>query len=99
MKEIEFRLYYDENGKVITYSTENIPNKNYIVITKEQFAEARSDVLVKNNKFVYTHLKKHVEKLVRGSAGTKTSKYDVNIITTNDTDYVFWTEAINDLTE
>jgi hypothetical protein len=97
MKEIEFRLYYDEHGKVITYSTENIPNKNYIVITKEQFAEARSDVLVKNNKFVYTHLRRHVEKLVKSTTGTKTSKYDVNIITNGDTDYVFWTDTINDL--
>lgn len=97
MNNIEFRLYYDDDGKVITYSTENIPNKNYIVITREQFAEARPDVVVKNNKFVYTHLKKHVEKLVKSTTGTKTSKYDVNILTNDDVDFTFWKEVINDI--
>lgn len=95
MKPIEFRLYYDINGKVVTYTTENISG-NYILITREQFAEARPDVIVKNNKLIYTHLKKHVEKLVKSNSGTKTSKYDVNILTDDNVDYAFWEEMINE---
>jgi hypothetical protein len=95
MKPIEFRLYYDVNGKAVTYTTENISG-NYILITREQFAEARPDVIVKNNKLIYTHLKKHVEKLVKSNSGTKTSKYDVNILTDDTVDYVFWEEMINE---
>jgi hypothetical protein len=95
MKPIEFRLYYDINGKVVTYTTENISG-DYILITREQFAEARPDVIVKNNKLIYTHLKKHVEKLVKSNNGTKTSKYDVNILTDDNIDYAFWEEMINE---
>ena len=54
--------------------------------------------MVKNNKLVYTHLKKHVEKLVKSTAGTKTSKYDVNILTNDDVDFTFWKEVMNDIT-
>ncbi len=86
--EIEFRLYYDETGKVKTYTSEKLPG-NYIVITREQYAEARNDVLVVDGKIKYTSKNTHIFRYVKNmEAGIKTSKYDINIIT--ERNYVFW---------
>jgi hypothetical protein len=77
----EFRLYYDDNGKVITYSTEKIAGKKYIVITKEQYSESRPDVIVVNGKVLETHTTKTISRLTKNaSVGTPCSKYDVNVI-------------------
>lgn len=87
-KELEFRLYYDEHGKVVTYTSENLPG-NFITITKQQYAEARSDVIVKDGKIVTTHKAVHVDKYTKNLVeGVKTSKYDINIL--SDVDYVYW---------
>jgi predicted acetyltransferase len=91
----EFRLYYDTNGKVITYSTEHLPNKDFIIVTIDQYAEARSDVIVINKKVVYTHNKKCMGRLIKSNAGIKTSKYDVNIILDTESECNFWQKEIN----
>lgn len=46
---IEFRLYYDENGKVLCYSCEKLEG-NYIVIDKQTYIEARPDWVVVEGK-------------------------------------------------
>jgi hypothetical protein len=87
----EFRLYYDEHGKVITYSTEKIAGKKYIVISKEQYAESRPDVLVINGKIIETHTTKIISRLTKNtSKGTLCSKYDINIIVEDDEDSQYW---------
>ena len=91
----EFRLYHDSNGKVITYSTEHLPNKDFIIVTIDQYAEARSDVVVIDKKLVYAHNSKWVEHLIKSNAGVKTSKYDVNIILDTEPEYNFWQKEIN----
>lgn len=45
----EFRLYYDEHGKVICYTCEKLEG-NYIVIDKTTYAEARPDIRVVDKK-------------------------------------------------
>lgn len=45
----EFRLYYDNNGRVITYSCEKLEG-NYIVVDPQTFAECRYDVRVIDGK-------------------------------------------------
>ena len=45
----EFRLYYDENGSVITYTCDKLPG-NYIIIDRQTFIEARPDVRVVEGK-------------------------------------------------
>lgn len=94
-EQIEYRLYYDSNGRVITYSTENLPGK-YLVITREQFSEARSDVIVQNNVIVQTHLKNTVHKLKKNKVSRVCSKYDVSIII--DTDVSEWKMVSYDIT-
>ena len=86
---IEFRLYYDDNGKVITYTSEKLPGK-YLVITKEQYLEARGDAIVKDKQLCYTHIMSHISKLTKNlNQGVSTSKYDINILQ-SDGDVNFW---------
>lgn len=85
----EYKVYYDSEGKVITYTTEKIDGQ-YILINKEQFDQARPDAIVKKGKLVYTHTMSHVIRLNRNSSqGVSVSKYDINIID-NSTDSVYW---------
>jgi hypothetical protein len=92
----EFRLYYDSSGKVVTYTTEDLPGE-YIVITQEQYTEARPDVLVKNKKMMYTHLQRYVFKLEKNIEGIACSKYDISIITT-DSDAWHWKQQSYEIT-
>jgi hypothetical protein len=77
--ELVFKLYYDDTGKVITYTTEDLPG-DFIVITPAQYAESRSDVQVKNGQIIYTHIQTKVFKLEKNKHGRKCSKYDVSIV-------------------
>lgn len=45
----EFRLYYDDNGKVICYTCDKLEGK-YIVIDALTYAMARQDVRIIDNK-------------------------------------------------
>ena len=76
---VERRLYYDESGRVVTYTCEDLPG-NYIVVTPEQFAEARPDVIVRDGKIIYTHKLSHISKLAESTEGVATSRWDVNIL-------------------
>lgn len=92
-KPVEYRLYYGEAGEVVTYTCEDLPG-TYIVITKEQFAEARWDATVVDGRLTYKDRITHVIKLAKnGVEGVKTSKYDINIIT--DVDYNYWSKEEN----
>ncbi len=44
---LEFRLYYDDQGKVIYYSAEDLPGQ-YIIVDRQTFDEGRFDVRVKD---------------------------------------------------
>lgn len=81
---IEYRLYYNDDGSIISYSCVVLDRPmelsgNYIVITKEEYAESKPDVYIKNGKI----LKKkdvtyNLEKISTGKYVT--SKYDASII-------------------
>lgn len=83
----EFRVYHDAQGKILSFSMENLPG-DYIICTREQFAEARFDARVHQGKLVYTHLRSHVFKLEKNNVGQACHKYDVSIISYHDAD--FW---------
>ena len=81
---LEFRAYYADDGKILSYTTEDIPGK-YIVITSDQYAESRHDAKVIDGKLVYTHRRSHVFKLVKNKTdGVRTSKYDISVIQNDD---------------
>ena len=49
MQDIEFRLYYDDDGKVLFYTCEK-PEGKYITIDRLTFAQARPDLRVIDGK-------------------------------------------------
>jgi len=59
----EFRLYYDDNGKVICYTCEKLPGQ-YIIIDAVSFAESRPDVRVLDGKLIRTSEIQVISKLV-----------------------------------
>jgi hypothetical protein len=82
---VEFRLYYDENGKVITYTCEKLEG-NYILIDAQTFAEARQDVSVIDGKVVRVSNNVTIPKLTIGSSGTNTLKEDISIVVDEQSD-------------
>lgn len=78
--EIEYRAYYDKDGKIISYTTEKLPG-DYILITRDQYAESRHDAKVIDSQLTYTHRRTHVHKLVKNNTtGISCSKYDISVI-------------------
>ena len=76
----EYRLYYDDEGNVVKYSTNNEPGK-YIVISQLDHAQGRYDVKVKNGKIVNPNKITGYRKLIPSNQGVETSVDDVTIIT------------------
>lgn len=98
---VQYRVYYDSEGKITTYTTEDTPGQ-YIVITKEQYQQARHDAVVKDGRLVYTHIKNDVVKLVRdrnNATGFRVSKYDASVVADNDDlDIHYYTTKVYDIT-
>lgn len=76
----EFRLYYDDAGKVLFYTCEKPPG-NYIVIDALTFAESRPDVRVVNGRISTVSSNFIVSKLMPDeNEGISCSDEDVSII-------------------
>lgn len=90
---VEYRLYYDDNGKVLCYTTENLDG-NYVVIDKLAFAMARHDVRVVDGKVVRMTNGMHILKLVPQDKGTPCNKENILII--DDVDPVYWDLKVYD---
>lgn len=76
---LEFRLYFDDNGKVICYTTEKLEG-NYLVVDKQSYLEARTDLRIINGEIVKTQHGAIVTKLVPSTKGIRCASNDVNII-------------------
>lgn len=85
----EFRLYYDDKGKVITYSGDKSIEGNYIVIDALTFAEARYDIRVVEGKITRPNIKQ-VYKLMPSDTGISCHPYDISIIVDEDVDNIKW---------
>lgn len=98
--ELVYKLYYDAEGRVVTYTTQPQAG-NYIEITREQFAEARPDVLVVDGRIVTTHTVTVANKLVevQNMPALAASSWDINIIvdTAQDGDFKLWRLKSHDL--
>ena len=79
----EFRLYYDDNGKVICYTGDKSIEGNYIVIDALTFAEGRPDVRVIDGKISRAQPNAVVYKLMPSSddGAIVCSSDDISIIT------------------
>ena len=80
----EFRLYYDDNGKVLSYSGDKSGTGNYIVIDALTFAAARPDIRVIDNKISTVAPNAVVYKLMPNeNAGIDCHPEDLSIVVTN----------------
>lgn len=98
-KPLEFRAYYDSEGKITTYTTEDLPG-DYIVITKDQYNLARHDARVVDGQLLFTHIKLHCMKMTRNNnEGSRTSKYDISILADDDDpEYTYYTIRAYEIT-
>jgi len=64
LKPPEFRLYYDDNGNVLSYSGDKTGTGNYIVIDALTFAAARPDIRVIDHKISTVAYNSVVHKLM-----------------------------------
>lgn len=77
---VEFRLYYNDNGEVISYTCEK-PEGNYIVIDRQTYAEMRFDLRIIDGKISRVNPNAIVHKLMPDLIeGMATEKEDMSII-------------------
>lgn len=75
----EFRLYYDDKGKVICYSCEKIEG-NYIIIDASTYAAGRPDIRVIDGKISTAVPSLVVSKLMPNDEGVSCAEEDVSIV-------------------
>lgn len=79
LKKPEFRLYYDDTGKVLFYSCEQ-PEGNYIVVDASTYAAGRPDVRVIDGKISTVAPSAVVSKLMPKDEGTSCAEEDISIV-------------------
>jgi len=79
----EFRLYYDDLGKIICYTGEKLEG-NYIVIDAMTFAESRQDIRVIDGRIVKDSSNATIVRLTPSDSGHLCATEDLSIIVTND---------------
>ena len=82
---LEYRLYFDDNGNIISYTTEKIEG-NYIVIDRETYAACRFDIKVIDGQIIKNSDMIMISKLNKSLYGTKCASIDVNILVDSDYD-------------
>jgi hypothetical protein len=75
----EFRLYYDEKGRVICYTCEKLPG-NFIIIDSITFAQARPDVRVVDGRITTVVSNAVVSKLMPCDSGQACAAQDISLI-------------------
>jgi len=82
---VEFRLYYDDKGSIITYTCEKLSG-NYIVIDAQTFAESRPDLIVVDGKLVKPTPEVFLSLLTKSDSGIRCASEDVTILVSDDYD-------------
>ena len=80
----EFRLYYDDNGNVVSYSGDKSGTGNYIVIDSLTFAAARPDIRVIDRKISTVTSTAVVHKLMpNDTEGVDCHPEDISLVVDN----------------
>lgn len=87
------RLYYNEAGKPVCYSMEQLPG-NYIEVDAETFAIGSHNVYVIDGKLKHITTRS-TEKLMPSNSGTPCHPQDVSVIVSPDAQHTFWKKEIN----
>jgi hypothetical protein len=93
----EFRLYYDDKGKVICYTGDKSLNGNYIIVDAQTFAEARPDVRVIDGKISRAQSNAVVYKLMPDMHGTSCHPEDISVIVDSNSSNTKWNLHIYEL--
>ena len=75
----EFRLYYDDKGKVLFYTCDK-PAGQYIVIDANTFAQGRPDIRVVDGKIASVDSGAVVSKLILNIEGISCASEDISIV-------------------
>ena len=75
----EFRLYYDDKGKVLFYTCDK-PEGKYIVIDANTFAQGRPDIRVVDGKIASVDSGAVVSKLILNIEGISCASEDISIV-------------------
>lgn len=75
----EFRLYYDDVGRVLFYTCEK-PEGKYVVIDSFTFAQGRPDVRVVDGRVTANAIGSVVSRLFINSDGTNCASEDISVI-------------------
>lgn len=89
---VTYRLYYDDQGRPIVYSMEQLPG-NYIEICREDYVTGSHAVRVVKGRLVHLGLKTS-EKLIPSDSGTPCYPTDVSIVDSRSTAY--WSKHFYD---
>jgi len=87
-----YRLYHDDNGRVLFYSMEHRPG-NYIEITQQQYTASDPMVRVVDGKLVPIR-RYSTGKLVPSETGTPCSPDNVAIVVTTQEPHQCWSQRV-----
>jgi hypothetical protein len=91
-----YRLYYDEHGKPVTYSMEDLPG-NYIEVDPQTYAIGSFRVRVVDQKLIHIQPKIQVKKLQPNTeTGTPCSAFDVCVVVSEQQPHTKWKISNNE---
>lgn len=89
LRQVEYRLYYDNaSGKPLFYTCDELPG-NYIIVEQEVYQNGRYDITVVEGKIKYPSTIGSM-KLVPADTGTLCYSNDVSIISQHISNSQFW---------
>jgi hypothetical protein len=88
LPELEYRLYYDENGFPLFYSTENLPGI-YILVDQETYLNGPKHIRVIDGKIVEAKIA-WTKKIIPSAQGISCHPLDVCIVVDPEQPHVKW---------
>lgn len=85
-----FKLYYNEHGRPIVYTMEQLPG-NYIEVDQDTYLAASMNVQVINGKIKILEPEQYFPKLTHSDTGTKCDPRDVCVVVDDEElQYIKW---------
>ena len=91
-KPVFFRLYHDDQGRILFYSMEDVPG-TYIDIDAETFARSHTNMRVRDGKLIEI-AQTTSAKLIPGDTGTPCDPADVSIVVSEQQPNIKWSKRI-----
>jgi len=86
--QLEYRLYYDENGFLLFFSTEDRPG-NYVVVDQETYLHTSGQIRVVDGELTIKHIA-YGKKLIPSDQGLPCDIRDVCVVVTEDQPHTRW---------